>query len=311
MAINAKQTQKNSWMKYAGILLLGFVFLVFLGVLIVFSAADGLFQDKCVAVMNIEGEITTESVPQTLFSGFVPGSEDIANTIRSTDAREDVGAILFVINSPGGSVVASDEIYDAVNSTEKPTVAYFREVAASGGYYVASSTDYIVSEPFALTGSIGAVMTLSDMSGLLEKIGMNITDIKSGAMKDIGSPFRPPTENETELLQIIVDDIFQDFKNAVISGRGSRLNMQKFEEVLDARVLTGKQAKEIGLVDALGNKQDAIRKAAELAGMDTENLRICEVDASPERSGGLFDAKSIITYIETRISPEKVRVSYG
>lgn len=306
--ISSQQPQQGTnWLKYGGILLLGIAFLIFLGILLFSSISTPLF-GKCVAVVELNQEITTESVPASLFAEGMPGSEEIANSIRELDERGDVGAVVFVVNSPGGSVVASREIYDAVKGLEKPKVAYFREAATSGAYYVSSAADYIISEPNALTGSIGVIMILSDMSGLFEKIGFNMSAIKSGEAKDIGSFARPMTEKERQILQALVDEIFSEFKSIVLENRGPRLNMEKFNEILDGRVVSGRQAKEIGLVDELGNKQGAISKAAQLANITDKEPAICEIELSSQ-SAGLFDARSFLSIFEK--NAKKVSVKYG
>jgi protease-4 len=305
--ISSQQPQQGAnWLKYGGILLLGIAFLVFLGILLFSSISTPLF-GKCVAVVELNQEITTESVPASLFVEGMPGSEEIAAAIKELDSRDDVGAVVFVVNSPGGSVVATREIYDAVKGLEKPKVAYFREVAASGAYYVSSAADYIISEPNALTGSIGVIMTLSDMSGLFEKIGLNMSAITSGEAKDIGSFARPMTEKERQILQALVDEIFSEFKSIVLENRGSRLNMEKFDEILDGRVVSGRQAKKIGLVDELGNKQAAISKAAQLANITDKEPAICEIELSSQ-SQGLFNARSLLSIFEK--NARKVSVKY-
>ena len=228
-----------------------------------------------------------------MLSSALPSSEEIANKIEELDKREDVGAVVFVINSPGGSVVASREIYTSIVNLSKPKVGYFREVAASGAYYISTPLDYIISDPATLTGSIGVIITFSDLSGLFEKIGYNSTSIKSGELKDIGSSDRPITDKEREIIQAAVDEIFEDFKSIVLKHRGSKLNKAKFEEILDGRVITGKQAKAIGLVDELGNKKDAINKARELAGLP-EDAPTCEISVVSS-SSGLFGLNSLFS----------------
>jgi protease-4 len=175
-------------------------------------------------------------------------------------------------------------------------------VAASGAYLVATGTDYIVSEPHALTGSIGVVMTFTSMGGLFEKLGVNMTAITSGQYKDTGSPARNLNPDEIRMMQAIVDEVFQDFKSAVIQNRGKRLNLQKFNEVADGRIMTGKQAKEIGLVDALGDKNDALVKAAKLGGMDAENpedVRVCPVEVYP-RETSLISLNSFVSSVNEK-----------
>ena len=268
------------------ILVVGFVFLVAL--VLVFSSSSSSLTGKCVAVVNLNQEITVESTPPSLFFEGMPGSEEIAKKIEDINKRDDVGAVVLVVNSPGGSVVATREIYDSYKTLEKPKVAYFREVAASGAYYIASGSDYIISDPDAITGSIGVIATFSDLSGLFDKIGMNTTAVKSGLHKDIGSSSRPMTDEELGIIQALIDEVFDEFKTVVVENRKGTLNMVKFEEITDGRILSGRQAKSVGLVDALGNKKDAIKKAAELAGITEEEPRICDISLV-EQEKGLFD----------------------
>lgn len=253
----------------------------------------------CVGLIQIDGEILSDEVPDSLFSAGIIGSETISKQIEQADKRSDIKAIMIQINSPGGSVVGSREIYVAVRDTEKPTLAYFREVAASGGYYAGAAADYIISEPDALTGSIGARMTLSQMSGLFEKVGYNETTFKSGEFKDIGSASREVTEEEKEILKSIIAEAYAGFERDVVAGRSGRLNMKLFREnATDARILTGRQAKTIGLVDEVGSKKDAIAKASKMAGYD-EPLEICTIsEESPgflsQLLSGKLDFSSII-----------------
>jgi protease-4 len=202
--------------------------------------------------------------------------------------------VLLLIDSPGGSVVASQEIYDAVRAMNKTSVSFVRELAASGGYYVAAGTDHIVASPDALTGSIGARATLADYSGLMGKLGVNATTFKTGALKDMGSGSRPMTSDEEQVWQSIVDESFASFRSAVEERRAGKLDPQGFAQALDARIMTGRQAKAIGLVDELGSKDGAIAAAARLANMTVpsgEKPRLCEI-SSPGRRGGIFGSLS-------------------
>ncbi|MFA5106329.1 MAG: signal peptide peptidase SppA [Candidatus Micrarchaeia archaeon] len=227
-----------------------------------------IFNPGCVGVIDISGEITTQDSPAGLFSQGVSGSQTIADQIRQADGDDSVKAILLTIDSPGGSVVATQEIYDALEKSKKPKVAYFRETAASGGYYVGAAADYIVSEPAALTGSIGVRATVTDLSPLFEKIGYNETTFKSGQFKDMGDYARPMTDGEKAIFQSIVDEIFQDFKAAVLKHRAGKIDTARLGEIFDARVMTGRQALSYGLVDKVGNEDDALQKAAQLGGLE-------------------------------------------
>ena len=278
-------------------LLLLLAFILLLGLFFVLSSFSSSLVGKCVAVVDVNMPITIEGSPPSVFggSGYV-GSEELAFIVDDLGRRDDVGAVLFVFNSPGGSVVATREVYDSVKALDKPSVSYFREVAASGAYYIASGTDYIVSDPDALTGSIGVIATFTDLQGLLEKIGVNVTAIKSGPHKDIGSPYRNMTDNETMILQALIDEVYEEFKSIVLENRGKKLDRSKFDQITDGRILSGRQAYKVGLVDQLGTKKDAIMKAAELAGIEADSaddIRLCPVSTAVTDSS-LFGLDSLI-----------------
>jgi protease-4 len=253
---------------FFGFGIIALVFLIFIAVLLLYKGGLA-FGGKKVAVITIDGPITVKGEEPTLFDKGRPGSADYARVIEELNKRDDVGALVVVINSPGGSVVASREIYDALKAFKKPKVAYLYEIATSGGYYVACGTDYIVAHPDTLTGSIGVVALFPSFKGLFDKLGINVTVVKSGRYKDIGSSFRDMDPKEYELLKGVVDEIFEEFKSVVLSARKGKVADDVYE-VFDARILTGRQAKRYGLVDELGTEQDAIKKAAEMAGIKGE-----------------------------------------
>ena len=285
------QKSPDKRMLYGTIAILAIGFFVLVALAFVFSSVFELPGGKCIGVIEINQPITTESTPESIFAKGTPGSADFAKEIEKLEEKDNVAALLLVVNSPGGSVVATREIYLPLKNLSKPKVAYFREVAASGGYYIATATDYIVSDPDAITGSIGVVATFADMSGLLEKIGVNATAITSGKHKDIGSPTRPMDAEEEKIIKDIINEVFGEFKQTVLEGRKGKLDIEKFEGVLDGRMLSGRQAKEIGLVDSVGTKKDALRKAADLAGLKYEKGKeptMCKIKVSPTESESLF-----------------------
>ena len=295
------ETHKRNVLFGTGLVLIA-AFLLIILLFFAFSMFSTSLMGKCVAVVDIDVPLSVEGVPSTLFSSGVLGSEELANTIDGINARDDVGAVVFVFNSPGGSVVATREVYQSMEELEKPKVAYFREVAASGAYYIASGTDYIISDPDALTGSIGVIATFTEMSGLFEKIGVNVTSITSGEHKDIGSPYRVMSDDERQILQTVVDEVFSEFKSVVIENRKGALDLAKFEEVADGRILTGRQAVVVGLVDQVGTKKDAIIKAAQLSGMEAESIddvRVCPISTSGEE-GGLFSAEAFFEFLKLK-----------
>lgn len=265
--------------------------------------------EGCIGVVEIKGEIISSDIAPSLFSGGVDGSETIASQIGAADAREEVKSMLFIIDSPGGSAVATRQVYDAVASLGKPSVSYINEMATSGGYYVAAGTDYIVANPDSITGNVGARATLFDMSGLFEKIGLNETTIKSGSMKDMGSSARPATPEEYAVFESIVNESYQEFKSAVEGQRGARLDKAGWAQAQDARMLSGRQAKKIGMVDALGDKKAAIAKAAQLGNI-TGTPRICGLSSAGERKGLFsgFSSEAVEFFLRSQLGTP--RLSY-
>lgn len=305
----SRKKDSGNTILYAAVLITVIVFVGLIAVAFLFSSPfSETLLGKCVGVVNIDHEITVDSSPTSMFNPGAPGSEDLAAIIEELDKREDIGALLFVMNTPGGSAVASREVYDAVKSLKKPKVAYFREISASGGYYISTAMDYIISDPNAITGSIGVVATFTDMSGLLEKVGINATSMTSGPYKDIGSPTRRMTEEERQIINALIQEVFVDFKGVVLEGRGSKLDKEKFEEILDGRIVSGRQAKEIGLIDGLGTKKDALRKAADMANMKYDDLpRTCEIKTTVEPAG-LFGIGSLLNPLQTS---KKIGIYYN
>ncbi|MEO0180406.1 MAG: signal peptide peptidase SppA [candidate division WOR-3 bacterium] len=179
----------------------------------------------------------------------------------SEDSR--VKVILVKIDSPGGEVVAADEIYRALlrarQEHKKPVVVYMGAVAASGGYYISCAADSIIASPGTITGSIGVIMTLPVIEGTLKKMGAEVEVVKSDEHKDITSPFRKRTEAEMALLDTAVQDIYDQFVDVVVSGR--RLSREDVLRVADGRILTGRQAAQMGLVDRTGSYHDAVECA--------------------------------------------------
>src|SRR5439155_231782 len=182
---------------------------------------------------------------------------DAADTVEALDRLRQhdatVGVVLRV-DSPGGAVAPSQEMYDAVwrLRARKPVVASLGNVAASGGYYVASAADVVVADPGTLTGSIGAIMEVHNVASLAEKLGVSETVVKSGRFKDVGQPLRPMTEEERVLLQRMVDDVLGQFVDAVARGRG--MEAGRVRALADGRLYSGAQAREVGLVDELGGR---------------------------------------------------------
>jgi protease IV len=219
-----------------------------------------------VAVFDIYGGISDSADPGLLGGSDGVSSNAVIAGIRQ--AREDnVKAILLRINSPGGTAAASQAIYDELMRARKETdikiVATLGDVAASGGYFVASAAHHIVTNPTTVTGSIGVIIRTQNLSSLLDKVGVANQTFQSGQYKDILSPYRAPKPGETEILQGIVTESYQQFLNSIVAGR--EMPLEKLKPLADGRIFTGVQAQKVGLADSLGNYADALDKAAELA----------------------------------------------
>ena len=210
------------------------------------------FGDK-IAIVEIRGVITQSS-------GII---EEIHQYLED----EGVKAIILRIDSPGGGVGPSQEIYREIMKikSKKKVVTSMGSVAASGGYYVACASDLIVANPGTITGSIGVIMEFTNIEELFKKIGIKGVVVKSGELKDMGSPFREMTPEERRIIQGVIDDVHQQFIQAVAEGR--KLDRSKVAQIADGRILTGEQAKQLGLVDQIGNLEDAIDTTAKLVGI--------------------------------------------
>ncbi|HSD11906.1 MAG TPA: signal peptide peptidase SppA [Candidatus Binatia bacterium] len=220
------------------------------------SEGIALLEKNAVAVVSVEGVI-----------------EDSRDTVRALDrlAKNDaVRAVVLRVNSPGGGVAPSQEIYGAVLRVreKKPIVGSLGGVAASGGYYIASACDVIVANPGTLTGSIGVIMQTGNVSELLKKLGIQGVIVKAGRFKDIGSPLREMSEEEKRLLDGLLENVHSQFIAAV--SRGRNLPVEQVRPLADGRIYSGEQAREVKLVDQLGGLRDAVQIAAERAGISGE-----------------------------------------
>lgn len=203
-------------------------------------------------------------------NGVILDSKDTLEEIQTVSKNDKVKGVIIRINSPGGGVAPSQEIYDEVRklSLKKPVVASLSSIAASGGFYIASAAEKILANPGTLTGSIGVIMNFSNMQGLFEKVGLKNNVVKSGKYKDIGSPHRDMTLDEKKLLQDVIDNVHNQFISAIVAGR--KLDRQSVEKVADGRIFSGEQALALGLVDSLGTIRDAIALTANMAGIKGE-----------------------------------------
>ena len=212
-----------------------------------------LFSGDGVGVLQIEGAIDD---PRSVIA-----------ELRRLREMPWVKAIVVRVDSPGGAVAPTQEIFAEIQRSKKkkPFIASMGSIAASGGYYIAAACDKIVANPGTLTGSIGVIMQLSNVEELMKKIGVKGYNVKSGANKDIGSPFQPLSAEGKEILQSLVDNVHGQFVAAVAQGRG--LDEEVVRKLADGRIYSGAQAKERGLVDQFGTLEDAIELAARRGGI--------------------------------------------
>jgi protease-4 len=208
-----------------------------------------------------------EKVGVIPIEGIIGDAGEIIDQINEFADSNGIRAVVLRIDTPGGSVAPSQEIYQAVRELrkKKKVVVSMGSVAASGGYLIAVAADRIVANPGTITGSISAVMHYANVEELLKKVGVRSSVIKSGKFKDIGSPVREMTAEERSLIQGIVDDIYDQFVRTVSENR--KIPLSKIVQLADGRVFTGRQAKELGLIDDLGGLQDAVLLAGRLSGM--------------------------------------------
>lgn len=223
----------------------------------------------CVYPVKLHGSMTIDG------SAFSPGAslESVLSQIEAAESDSSAAAILLDVNSGGGSPSASKDLYEAIANANKPVVAYFNDAAASGAYYASAPADYIVSNPNALTGSLGARFTLLNYADLFEELGLSEYSIQSGELKDMGAGYRNLTAEEEALLQEIADELAANFHADVQAARGDKLTSY-YQDALDARVLSASQALRAGLVDEVASRKRAIEKAAELSG---GNAVLCDV----------------------------------
>jgi protease-4 len=213
-----------------------------------------------VAVVAIEGEIID--------------ARETLDTLKKYEENSSVKAVVVRINSPGGAIAPSQEIYAAVQRMKKPTVASLDSVAASGGYYIAAACDQIVANPGSIIGSIGVILQWFDMKELVRWAKLKPETITSGALKDAGSPYREMTEGERAYFQSIVAQLHTQFVRDVAHGRKEKMKYDEVAKIADGRVFTGEQAHDLKLVDELGSIDDAVRTAGRLAGIEGEPTKL-------------------------------------
>jgi protease-4 len=240
--------------------------------------------------------------------GIMKNSSSVVNQLVRYGKDNSIKAVVLRIDSPGGGVVSAQETYKTVLSLKKKkkVVVSMGSVAASGGYYVACAADKIVANPGTITGSIGVIVNFSNVEKLLKKIGLETSNIKSGMYKDIGSPLRKMTPDERKLIKGVIDDIHDQFLEAVSLNR--KISKEKISDIADGRIFTGRQALKIGLVDYLGDKKYAINIAAKLSGIKGEPEVVY-----PEEKGlklWKYIVKEMVSVVVSELREEGSGISY-
>lgn len=257
------------------------LFIVFVFVVAYYGVKSAALQysNGNIALIHINGVITSGSGSGSLWSAAGSGSESLLKTLDRADENPNFKAIVLRVNSPGGTAGGAQEVYEKLmqlrSSSGKKVVVSMGDVAASGAYYISSAADKIYAEPATLTGSIGVIAELMDFKGLYGKLGISPETLKSGKLKDMGSSSRPMTPEERKIFQTLLDETHDEFISDVAAGR--KLPKDYVKKLADGRVYTGDQALKNRLIDKIGNLEDAEREAGKLAGIEGK-LRIVDLD---------------------------------
>jgi len=246
---------------------------------------ETVVQDKGwnkILILDINGFLSDVG-PWKPYSPPVTVLNDVKEKLRKAEKDSRIKGVILRINSPGGTVTASDSIYDEIKQFKEkkrvPVAAQMMDTAASGGYYVALAADRIVAQPTSITGSIGVMVQKFDVHELLAKIGVMNTPVKSGEHKDIGSPFRPQTEEEQKLLQKTIDELYGRFVQTVADNRKG-LTRDEVLALADGRIYTSEQALKNRLIDRIGYLNDAIDEVKNMAGLETARVIIYHVPSA-------------------------------
>jgi protease IV len=250
---------KNKWL-WLGLIITGIVFIFFMAsIFIIAFATDG---ERFPALGEGIGLIEVK--------GLILDSEETVKQLNDLKKNDRVKAVVLRIDSPGGVVGPSQEIYAEVKKlgARKKVVVSMGSLAASGGYYIAAPAAMIMANPGTITGSIGVLMKFSNIEGVMSKVGMKAFTLKTGSYKDAGSPTRPMTDQDKAMLQNVIDNAHSQFVKAVADGR--KLPLEEVRKIADGRILTGEQALALRLIDKIGTLQDAVEEAGKMAGIKGE-----------------------------------------
>lgn len=272
--------QENKFMSVLKILLVLILVSFVLASCISLSISDDSvnLMDKNVAIIPIDGMITLQSVESPFYTQS--SSQDVLDFIQTVDGMDNIKAVVFEINSPGGTVVASAEIVDAIKSLNKTKVAWVREIGTSGAYWAASSCDYIVAHDMSMVGSIGVIGSYLDFGGFLNDHNITYNRMIAGKYKDMGSPLKNLTDEEREIMQKKMDLIHEYFIKEVSKNRN--MQYEEVEELATGEYYLGIEAIENGLVDELGNYKNVVSHIE-------NELNITVMAAKLQKQKGFFE----------------------
>ncbi len=255
---------------FAGALILSCGITTVAFVWLISGGLDRWLEEPHVAEVRVRGPIVLRG-SAGLLTGETASAERIVDQLEKARRNPNAKVVLLRVDSPGGGINASREIWAAVKRVQesgKPVVAFFEDTAASGGYYISAPADRIVAMPDTITGSIGVIAVIPDLSGLYEKLGIRVQVVKSGKFKDMLSNDRPLTAEEQALLEQLIREAYDEFVHVVAEGR--RMPEERVRQLADGRIYTGRQAKDVGLIDELGGYREALALAGQLAGLGAE-----------------------------------------
>lgn len=286
-----KEKNKTNRWTVAIIVIIVLLFFSFIASMIIgaFVSTSSFAGSGNVALISISGPIVAQKTAGLFGTGLV-ASEDIVELIEAADDNDEVQAIIFEINSPGGSAVGSYEIADAINKVNKTTVAYIREVGASGGYWAASATDHIFANKMSAVGSIGVIGSYLEFAGLLEDYNITYRRLVSGEHKDMGIPFKELTKEEERLIQERLDSIRDIFVASVAENRG--MSVAEVDKIATGLFFLGAEGKELGLIDEFGGYDEAVQYIEERLETKAEVAEYKKTRGLAEIFGELFSEQS-------------------
>jgi protease-4 len=250
---------------FSGLAFVMFAFIIFIALM---RSSDGYFLEK----YSLGGRVAIIDV-----KGVIEDSENIVRQLNKYEDDSSVKALILRIDTPGGGVAASQEIYDGIlnfKESEKTVIASMGAIAASGGYYIACAADTIMANPGTLTGSIGVIFSFPTFEKLMNKVGIELEVFKAGELKDVGNYSREVTHDERKMLQAALDDTYDQFIAVIAETR--EMEIDRVREISDGSIYTGRQALELGLIDELGTFEDAISLAGEITDLGDDPRTVKE-----------------------------------